>query len=92
MNKTPKNNVKTYLRCGSSYHWARTCHTPQHLAELYKGSLKEKKNVETNYIDHSDPWEFSDLMDITPLDVSNFFVDNGNHVDDMISSGVLDNN
>lgn len=43
VNKTPKNNDNAYLRCGSRYHWARTCRTPQHLAELYKASLKEKK-------------------------------------------------
>ncbi|CAL8136192.1 unnamed protein product [Prunus armeniaca] len=41
-------------RCGSKGHWARTCCTPKHLADLYQSSLKNRK-VETNYIDHVIP-------------------------------------
>lgn len=44
--------------------------------------------MEINHVDHSDPWESSGPLDITSLDVSDFFANNGSHVDDMIGGGV----
>ncbi|XP_024164970.1 uncharacterized protein LOC112172038 [Rosa chinensis] len=78
-----------YNQCGGKGHWARTCRAEEHLVALYKASLK-KKHVETNYIDHSDPWDSSEPIDITPLDISDFFANNGSNFDDMTSGGILD--
>ena len=47
-------------------HWLRTCCTPKHLADLYQASLKEKKCVETNFVNHNDQ------IDTTQLDISDF--------------------
>ncbi|XP_024200630.1 uncharacterized protein LOC112203971 [Rosa chinensis] len=89
MIKPHKNEDSVCLRCGGKGHWARTCRAEDHLVALYKASLK-KKHVETNYIDHSDPWDSSEPIDITPLDVSDFFANNGSNFDDMTSGGILD--
>ncbi|XP_024200267.1 uncharacterized protein LOC112203542 [Rosa chinensis] len=89
MIKPHKNEDSVCLRCGGKGHWARTCRAEDHLVALYKAPLK-KKHVETNYIDHSDPWDSSEPMDITPLDVSDFFANNGSNFDDMTSGGILD--
>ena len=67
---------------------------PPHLVELYKASLS-KKNDETNFIDHSDPWDTMDPMDdnpidITPLSISDYLVDNGSN--DMFSDEIINNN
>lgn len=85
--KVPRNNDNNCHRCGSSNHWAKTCRTLKHLVDLDQASL-ERKNVEINHVDHSDPWESSGPLDITSLDVSDFFANNGSHVDDMIGGGV----
>ncbi|XP_024178482.1 uncharacterized protein LOC112184451 [Rosa chinensis] len=89
MIKPHKNEDSVCLRCGGKGHWARTYRAEDHLVALYKASLK-KKHVETNYIDHSDPWDSSEPIDITPLDVSDFFANNGSNFDDMTSGGILD--
>ncbi|XP_024197263.2 uncharacterized protein LOC112200463 [Rosa chinensis] len=88
MNKSPKNNESFCTRCGCNGHFWKTCRMPDHLVALYQASIKGNK-VEINYIDQSDPWDSSEPLDTTPLDISDFFVDNGQHIDDMISGGVL---
>jgi hypothetical protein len=80
MNRAPKNNDNICHRCGGNNHWARMCRTPKHLADLYKASL-EGKNVETNYVDQSDPWDSSEPSGKTSLDVSDFLTNNGSHDD-----------
>ncbi|XP_021834864.1 uncharacterized protein LOC110774612 [Prunus avium] len=50
----PRNVESICHRCGAKGHWASTCRTPKHLADLYQASLKNKK-METNYIDHAIP-------------------------------------
>ena len=69
MNQAPSNHDNICHRCGGNNHWARTCRTPKHLVDLYKASLKGK-NVETNYVDQSDPWDSTESMAITSLDAS----------------------
>lgn len=64
-----KNVESKCYRCGMTGHWSRTCRTPKHLVELYQASLKEKgTNIETNCVFQDD-----DPMDITHLDVADFF-------------------
>ena len=63
-------------------HWSRTCHTSKHLTDLYQVSIKTKeKEVEMNFI-NSDG-----LMDLTHLDVSNFFENPNGKFDDLIGDG-----
>ncbi|CAL8157504.1 unnamed protein product [Prunus armeniaca] len=51
----PRNVEGACHRYGAKGHWACTCHTLKHLANLYQYSLKDRK-VETNYIDHAIPY------------------------------------
>ena len=56
--------------------------TPKHLANLYQASKKAKgKEIETNFIDHENP------IDITHLDVSDFFEDPKGKIDHLIGDG-----
>ena len=63
----------------------------KHLVDLYQTSIKEKgKGIEMNFAHHSDPEYhkgYSDIpnkMDITHLDVSNFFEDANEKIDHLI--------
>ena len=80
-------------------HWSRTCLTPKHLVDLYQASIKEKgKGIETNFVDHNDledPMNSLDLsngVDMTHLDVSDFFKDVGGKFDNLISDGNFNTN
>ena len=67
--------------------WLRTCRMPKHLVELYQASLKAKgKEVETNFIDHDEP------IDITHLDVSDFFEDPNGNIGHLIGDGHVNTN
>ena len=47
-------------------HWARTCRTPKHLANLYQASIKEKgKEIEMNFTDRNE-------LDLTYYDTDFF--------------------
>ena len=55
--------------------------------ELYQASLKAKgKEVETNFIDHDEP------VDITHLDVSDFFEDPNGNIGHLIGDGHVNTN
>ncbi|CAL8134541.1 unnamed protein product [Prunus armeniaca] len=83
----PRNVEGAYHKCGAKRHWALTCRTPKHLADLYQSSLKNRK-VETNYIDHvipdlpaiDGPSEILRQLDMMHLDVSDFVIERGNGV------------
>ena len=64
-------------------HWSCTCYTTDHFVKLYQTSLKEKvkEKIETNLIDGDD------LVDITHLDVSDFFEDPNDKIDHLIGDG-----
>ena len=86
-NKPSKNHDNACFRCGVKGHWSRTCRTPKHLVELYQASLKAKgKEVETNFIDHDEP------VDITHLDVSDFFEDPNGNIGHLIGDGHVNTN
>jgi len=55
-------------------HWSHTCHMAKHLVDLYQSSLKGKeKNIEIHF---SHPQQGNDdiyPLDITHLDVANYF-------------------
>ena len=64
-------------------HWSRTCYTTDHLVKLYQTLLEEigKEKIETNLIDSDDP------VDITHLDISDFFEDPTGKIDHLIGDG-----
>ena len=60
-------------------HWFRVCRTLKHLVDLYQAPKKEKgKEIERNFIDHENP------IDITHLDVLDFFEDPNGKIDHLI--------
>ncbi|XP_051139089.1 uncharacterized protein LOC127256907 [Andrographis paniculata] len=78
--KQGKRQIGICNRCGIEGHWANTCKTAKHLADLYQASLQKKeKKVETNYVDNDDDPD-DDLLDYdtTHLDIADFFVDLAN--------------
>ncbi|KAL0329127.1 UNVERIFIED_CONTAM: hypothetical protein Sradi_4899400, partial [Sesamum radiatum] len=77
--------VKTSCyRCGGKGHWSRTCRTPKHLIDLYQESLKNKnKKIETNFVDD----ESDGYIDMTHLDVADFFADPNGKTDHLIGDG-----
>ena len=79
-------------------HWSCTCRTPKHLVDLYQASIKEKgKEIETNFVDHNDLEDPMDLdlpnrVDMTHLDVSDFFEDVDGKFDNLIGDGNVHTN
>ena len=62
--------------------WSRTSRTPKHFVDLYKASIKVKrKEVEMTFIDSDG------LVDLTHLDVSNFFENPNRKIDHLIGDG-----
>ncbi|XP_073128547.1 uncharacterized protein [Henckelia pumila] len=72
-------------RYGVEGHWFRTCRTSKHLVDLYQSSMKENGKIEANLVDSDDP------VDITHLDVSDFFAHPDGNIDHFIGGGVLEN-
>ena len=69
-------------RCGMKGHWSCICRTLKHFVDLYQASIKAKgKEVEINFI-NSDG-----LVDLTHLDVSNFFENPNGKIDHLIGDG-----
>ena len=80
-------------------HWARACRTFKHFVDLYQAFVKEKgKEIEINFVDHNDledPINYLDLpngMDMTHLDVSNFFEDVDRKFNNLIGDGNVHTN
>ncbi|XP_073130786.1 uncharacterized protein [Henckelia pumila] len=83
--KSSKEFEDKCYRCGVEGHWSRTCRTAKHLVDLYQSSMKEKGKIEANLVDSDDP------VDITHLDVSDFFAHPDGNIDHLIGGGVLEN-
>ncbi|XP_073057175.1 uncharacterized protein [Primulina eburnea] len=84
--KSSKVYEEKCYRCGMEGHWSRTCRTAKHLVDLYQKSIKENGNMEINFVENDDP------VDITHLDVSDFFANPDGNIDNLIGGGVLENN
>ncbi|XP_060182876.1 uncharacterized protein LOC132612806 [Lycium barbarum] len=70
-------------RCGGSGHWSRICRMTKHLVELYQASIKRKeKNPEANFISENQ-------IDITHLDVADFFEHPERKIDHLIGDGFV---
>ena len=61
-------------------HWSRTCCTLKHLVDVYQASIKGKE-FEMNFIDSNDQ------VDLTHLDVSDFFENPNEKIDHLIGDG-----
>ncbi|XP_073121511.1 uncharacterized protein [Henckelia pumila] len=83
--KSSKEFEDKCYRCGVEGHLSRTCRTTKHLVDLYQSSMKEKGKIEANLVDSDDP------VDITHLDVSDFFAHPDGNIDNLIGGGVLEN-
>ena len=69
-------------RCDMKGHWSCTCCTSKHLVDLYQSSIKVKgKEVEMNFIDSDGQ------VDLTHLDVSDFFENPNGKIDHLIGDG-----
>ncbi|XP_051142872.1 uncharacterized protein LOC127259536 [Andrographis paniculata] len=78
--KQEKRHIGICNRCSIEGHWANTCRTTKHLADLYQASLQKKgKEVETSHVDNDDDPD-DDLLDYdtTHLDIADFVVDPAN--------------
>ena len=85
------------FRCGSKGHWSRVCRTPKHLVDLYQSSLK--KGIETNFINSEgdtdgsiDPEDYDGPVDISHLDVSDFYAHPEGKIDHLVGDIVGDEN
>ncbi|XP_051129655.1 uncharacterized protein LOC127250413 [Andrographis paniculata] len=81
--KQGKRQIDICNRCGIEGHWANTCRTVKHLADLYQAPLqKKRKKVETNHVDNDDDPD-DDLLDYDTkhLDIADFVVDPTNPSD-----------
>ena len=78
--KPPKNHENNYYRCSMKGHWSRTCCTSKHLVNLYQTLIKGNE-VEMNFIDSDDQ------VDLTHLDVSDFFENSNGKIDHLIGDG-----
>lgn len=82
-----KNNESICYRCGGKGHWSRTCRTPRHLVDLYQQSLKNKdKRAETHFACENGDLDYGN-MDVTHLDVADFFADPNGKIDHLIGDG-----
>ena len=72
LNKPPKAYDELCYRCGMEGHWSRTCWTAKHLVDLYQASKGKGKEIEMNFLGHSDLEDHMGV-DITHLDVFDFF-------------------
>ncbi|XP_028766617.1 uncharacterized protein LOC114724435 [Neltuma alba] len=84
-------------RCGGNGYWSRTCHTPKHLVDFYQESLKNKSKgndkmprVKTNFVDEEGNFDYGNI-DVTHLDIADFFADSNGKIDHLIGDGNVNN-
>ena len=68
-------------------HWSRICRTSKYLIELYQESLKDNgENIEANLAHQDDDFKH-DHVDMTHLDVADFFENLEGRIDHLIGDG-----
>ena len=79
-------------------YWSHTCRTSKHLADLYQESVKnkgKKKDVEANFVNSDDnpegyansdgnPEGYDGPIDVTHLDVSDFYAHPEGKIDHLV--------
>ncbi|KAM3358379.1 hypothetical protein P3S68_021310 [Capsicum galapagoense] len=79
--KYKKHEAVTYFRYGEKGHYSRDCRALKHLVDLYQASLKKKeRNSEANFLSENN-------IDITCLDVADFFEHPEGKIDHLIGDG-----
>ncbi|XP_028801225.1 uncharacterized protein LOC114756444 [Neltuma alba] len=80
-------------RCGGNGHWSCTCRMPKHLVDLSQESLKNKSKgngkmprEETNFVDEEGDSDYGNI-DVTHLDIADFFADPNGKIDHLIGDG-----
>ncbi|KAL2475589.1 CCHC-type domain-containing protein [Abeliophyllum distichum] len=84
-NSSKKEHEENCFSYGMKGHWSRTYCMVKLLVDLYQRSIKGKEKVETNFADFDDP------IDVTHLDVSDFFADQNRNINHLIEEGVIGN-
>ncbi|KAG4960075.1 hypothetical protein AAZX31_13G181000 [Glycine max] len=74
-------------RCGCKDHCSSACQTPRHLVEQYQESLKTKeKQIKTHFGYEEGDFRYG-LMDVTHLNIADFFADPDGKIDHLIGDG-----
>ncbi|XP_028775706.1 uncharacterized protein LOC114732573 [Neltuma alba] len=80
-------------RCDGNGHWSPACRALKYLVDLYQELLKNKTKgnnkmprVETNFVDEEGDSDYGN-MDVTHLDIANFFTDPNGKIDHLIGDG-----
>ncbi|XP_058776519.1 uncharacterized protein LOC131650824 [Vicia villosa] len=87
--QSSKSKENYCYRCGGKGHWGRTCRTPKHLVDLYQKSLKSTKTrIETNFSNEDGYPDYGNI-DVTHLDIGDFFADPNEKIDHLIGDGTV---
>ncbi|CAI8618108.1 unnamed protein product [Vicia faba] len=87
--QSSKNKENICYRCGRKGHWSRTFRTPKHLVDLYKKSLKSTNTrIETHFVNEDGDPDYGNI-DVTHLEIGDFFVDPDGKIDHLIGDGIV---
>ena len=74
------------------FKWALVTCTPKHLVDLLQNSLKQK-NAEANFANSdSNPEDYDGPVDVTHLDVSDFYAHSEGKIDHLVGDIIGDEN
>ncbi|XP_058747126.1 uncharacterized protein LOC131620125 [Vicia villosa] len=87
--QSSKNKENICYRYGGKGHCDRTCRTPKHLVDLYQKLLKSTNTrIETHFTNEDGDPDY-DNMDVTHLEIGDFFADPDEKIDHLIGDGTV---